>query len=364
MASQAVLVVLAPTILEVGREFGASVGTIGQARSVLAGAAIAASLGIAPFLDRIGVLPLLLWGALFAVAGSAGAALSPSLTSFLSVHVLTGISFALLLSAGFAGVAAFSGEDRAWAMGYVVGANALAWIVVNPLAGLLSDILSWRAAHAVPATIALCVLASMRAAPDERATMKTGVGLRGVLADPSARRWIVAEVISLFAWGTYLTFIGAYFIERYDLTESTAGILLALGAAAFFVTSVRGAPLLGHFPQPRQIVAMVLVMGALIALQFGTHGVMWMAVGAFFLIAAAGGIRTTVSSTLGLAQLPSQPGSMMAARTAATQMGYLLGGLIGGAVLAWRGYAALGIVLATGLILCAALILRVTDPRF
>ena len=101
MASQAVLVVLAPTILEVGREFRASVGAVAQARSVLAGAAIASSLGIAPFLDRIGVLPLLLWGALLAIAGSAGAALSTSLTFFLSVHVLTGVSFAFLLSAGF-----------------------------------------------------------------------------------------------------------------------------------------------------------------------------------------------------------------------------------------------------------------------
>jgi predicted MFS family arabinose efflux permease len=53
---------------------------------------------------------------------------------------------------------------------------------------------------------------------------------------------------------------------------------------------------------------------------------------------------------------------MMAARTAATQMGYLLGGLLGGATLAFGGYAALGIILATGLALCAALILRVTDP--
>jgi membrane protein DedA with SNARE-associated domain len=59
--------------------------------------------------------------------------------------------------------------------------------------------------------------------------MKTGVGLRGVLADPSARRWIVAEVISLFAWGTYLTFIGAYFIERYDVTESYQVRLNSLG---------------------------------------------------------------------------------------------------------------------------------------
>jgi predicted MFS family arabinose efflux permease len=59
MASQALPVVLAPTIVEVGLEFGVQVGAVGQARSVLAGAAIATSFGIAPFLDRLGVRPLL-----------------------------------------------------------------------------------------------------------------------------------------------------------------------------------------------------------------------------------------------------------------------------------------------------------------
>ena len=164
MASQALPVVLAPTIVEVGLEFGAQVGAVGQARSVLAGAAIATSFGIAPFLDRLGVRPLLFSGALLAIAGSAGAAYASSLEVFLSVHAVTGVAFACLLSAGFAGVASFRGEDRAWAMGYVVGANALAWIVVNPLAGALTETLSWRAAHVTPAAIALCVLATVRAA--------------------------------------------------------------------------------------------------------------------------------------------------------------------------------------------------------
>jgi len=233
MASQALLVVLAPTIVEVGREFGTSVGAVGQARSALAGAAIAASFGIAPLLERLGVRPLLLWGALLAMAGSAGAALSPSFAVFLAVHVVTGIGFACLLSAGFAGVAAFRGEERMRTMGYVVGANALAWILVNRLAGALTESLSWRAAHTVPAAIALCVLTTARDATGERATLAAGVGLRGVLADPSARRWILAEMISFFAWGTYLTFIGAYFIQAYDVGESATGIVLALGAGAF-----------------------------------------------------------------------------------------------------------------------------------
>lgn len=362
MASQAVLVVLAPTIVEAGRDLGVSVGVVGLARSTLAGAAIVSSLALAPFLDRVGIRPLLLWGALLAIAGSTAAALSPSLAVFLSVHALIGVGFAFLLSAGFAGVAAFPAEDRAWAMGYVVGANALAWIVVNPFAGMLTDLLSWRAAHAVPAAIALCVLASARAAPGGSATGVPAFGLRGVLADRSARRWIVAEMIAFFAWGTHLTFTGAFFIERHDIGESIAGILLALGAAVFFVTSVRGAALVGHLPRPQLIAAVALVLGALIALQFNAHAVVWIALAAFFLSAVAGGVRTTVSSTLGLTQLPNQSGSMMSARTAATQMGYLLGGLVGGATLAWSGYAALGIIIAAGLVLCAALVLRVNDP--
>jgi predicted MFS family arabinose efflux permease len=362
MASQALLVVLAPTIVGVGQDFGVSVGVVGQARSVLAGAAIAASLGIAPFLDRLGVRPLLFAGALLAVAGSAGAALSPNLPIFLFVHAVTGIGFACLLSAGFAGVASFRGKDRAWAMGYVVGANALAWIVVNPLAGALTEVLSWRAAHAVPAALALFVLAGVRAAPDGHARSTAGSGLRGVLADPSARRWILAEMISFYAWGTYLTFIGAYFVQAYALGESATGIVLAVGAAAFFVASVRGTPLLARLPRPRVVASTVLVMGALIALQFGTDDVVWIGLLTFFLCGAVGGIRSSVASALGLAQLPDQPGSMMAARTAAIQTGYLLGGLIGGATLALGGYTALGIVLATGLILCATLVMRVSDP--
>ena len=364
MASQAVLVVLTPTIVEVGREFGVSVGAVGQARSVLAGASILSSFAIATFLDRLGIRPLLLWGTVLAIIGSVGAALSPSLLAFLAVHALIGLSFTCLLSAGFAGVAAFPKEDRAWAMGYVVGANALAWILVNPLAGVLTDALSWRTAHAVPAMIALSTLISLRSAPKERAagTPEVARGLRGVFAEPSARRWIAAELIAFFAWGTHLTFAGAFFIERHGLSESTVGVLLALGAVMFFVASVRGAPLVGHLPRAPIIAAAALLTGAMIALQFSAQDIMWIAITAWLLASVAGGIRSTVSPALGLAQIPDQPGSMMAARTAAIQMGYLFGGMIGGATLAWSGYAALGIILAAALIFCAGLFLRVSDP--
>lgn len=235
-------------------------------------------------------------------------------------------------------------------MGHVVGANALAWILVTPLAGALADILSWRA------VVAFCVLASARAAPGKRAAATGGVGLRGVLADPPARHWILAETISFFAWAASLTFIGAFFVQRHGVGESAAGILPAFGAGAYFLASIHSASLARRLPRREPNATTALGAGVFIVLQFNADPALWVTVMLFCIGAICAGIGTPVSGALGLSQLPDQPGSVMAARTAATQMGYLLGG----AVLAWSGYEALG--LGAGMVLAAALILRVTDP--
>jgi predicted MFS family arabinose efflux permease len=79
------------------------------------------------------------------------------------------------------------------------------------------------------------------------------------------------------------------------------------------------------------------------------------------LLGAAAGVRTPASGGLGLAQLSQHPGAIMAVRTAATQLGYLMGALIGGAVIVKMGFGALGLVLAAGLVLSAVLVLRVED---
>jgi predicted MFS family arabinose efflux permease len=84
MASQSLLVVLSPTIVAIGRDLGASVGAVGQARSVTAGVAIAASVAITPRIDALGVPRLIGLGAAFALAACAAVAASPTLGVFLA----------------------------------------------------------------------------------------------------------------------------------------------------------------------------------------------------------------------------------------------------------------------------------------
>ena len=69
-------------MVEIGREFDASLGAIGLARSVLAATAVAVSLAIGPLIDRLGVGPVIVAGALLAMAGAGLAAAAPSLPVF------------------------------------------------------------------------------------------------------------------------------------------------------------------------------------------------------------------------------------------------------------------------------------------
>ncbi len=199
MASQALLVVLSPTIVAIGDDLNASVSAVGQARSLTAVVAILASVVITPRIGAVGVSRLLALGSVLALAGCAAVAAAVDLWTFLAAHVLVGAGLACLLSGAFAGAAAFAPDKRAWAIGYVAAGNALAWIVVNPVVGVLTEWLSWRVAEAVPAAVAFAALVTARSAapvPGGGAAPR----LRGVLSDAAARRWIGAELIAYGAW--------------------------------------------------------------------------------------------------------------------------------------------------------------------
>jgi predicted MFS family arabinose efflux permease len=61
--------------------------------------------------------------------------------------------------------------------------------------------------------------------------------------------------------------------------------------------------------------------------------------------------------------MPAQPGAMMAARTTSAQLGYTVGALLGGLVIAVAGFDALGFVLFVGMAFSAVLIARVAEPE-
>jgi predicted MFS family arabinose efflux permease len=360
MTSQASLVVLAPAIAAVGEDFTAPVAAVGQARTVTAAVAVAASLAITARITAIGVPRLLAAGSVVTLAACAAVASAPHLAGFLAAHVLVGVGLACHLTAGFAGVAAFGPGERARAVGRVAGANALAWILVNPLAGGLTQWASWRAAYAVPAGLAVVTMLAARATTR---VPETGAALpvRALLAGP-AGRWIAAELLAYTCWTGLLTFVGAFFVQWLGVREAVAGWFLAAGAAAYFLASAHSGGLVARASRRLLVAGPALAMAGLLPalLSVGPTGTA-AALSLFCLIGLMAGVRTPAASSLGLDQLPGQAQAMMAVRTAVTQLGYLFGAVGSGAVIAASGYLVLGVVLGAGMGVSALLALRVPD---
>jgi predicted MFS family arabinose efflux permease len=384
-ATQASIVVLAPLLVEIGQSLGASVSAVGVARSVLAGTAFAGSLAIGPLIDRIGVRPLIVRGAALALAGAAATAASPTLAIFYAAHVVTGLGVACLLSAGFAGVASyFSGREMAWAMGYVVGAQSLAWIVGNPIVGTLAHAGSWRLAYLVPASICLAALVAGLALRPVRGDAVAALeptdadpgadpeeisrpepireGLRAVFADRSARRWAISELVAYSAWSAELTYAAVFYIRNYDTGLGTIGFLLAGGSLVFLLTSLNTARLTTRFARKPLLVASAVGMGAMLIPMLNWAPSVAATFAMFCVMAVFAGVRLAGSSALGLEQLPGRPGAMMGARTSAAQLGYMIGAAGGGLVLALWGFGTLGFVLFAGMTLSGILLAVVHDP--
>jgi predicted MFS family arabinose efflux permease len=369
LAAQASIMVLAPIMVEIGRDLDASVSAIGQARTVMAAVAALASLRVGPLIDRIGVRPLLTWGAVLAVTGHAITSAANGLPVFYAGHVFIGLGVACLLSAGFAGAGAWFDEaDAPWALGYVIGSQSIAWIVGNPIIGLLTDAVSWRLAYAVPGFAALAALAAAliaRVGRGEELREATPSGMTTVARDASARRWTIAEFVAYSAWTAELTYIGAFYVKTYGVEESLVGFLLAIGSIAFLISTLGTERLVRRLGGRRRrlVIVAALAMGTLVAVIMNVTPAVAFTVAMFFLMALCAGIRSTSSSALALGLLPAQPGAMMAARTTSAQLGYTVGAMIGGFVLAVAGFGALGFILLVGMAFSALLIARVEEPQ-
>jgi predicted MFS family arabinose efflux permease len=367
LAAQASIAILAPIMVEIGRDLDVSVSAVGQARTVMAAVAAAASLRVGPFIDRVGVRPAILWGGALAVAGHVVTASAVALPLFYLGHVLIGLGVAALLSGGFAGAGAwFDEHDAPRALGYVVGAQSIAWIVGNPVVGLLTDGVSWRAAYAVPSIAALGAVAAALGVPKAAVAHDAGDGtssMTDVARDPSARRWTIAEFVAYSAWTAELTYIGAFYVETYDVRESVVGFLLAIGSIAFLISTLGTQRVVESIGGRRRrlVVVGALAMGAMVALIMNVTPSVAFTVGLFFLMALCAGLRSTGSSALALGLLPAQPGAMMAARTTSAQLGYTIGAMLGGLVLAVADFGTLGFVLLVGLAASALLIARVEE---
>lgn len=345
-AGQAAFLVLAPILPEVSHQFGVSVATAGQLRLVSGIAGGVTAVALAPLARRLDLRSLLSLGLTMLAMGSLASAAAPSFTVLAGGQVAIGSGLGIVVSAAIAATMEWTADGQqtrvlSWAL---VGQPA-AWVVGMPVVGLVADI-DWRLAWlAVPFAAAMVALIAVRRRP-ARATSALSASSLPVWRDHEVAGWAVGELLATAGWSGTLVFSGALFLESYELTAGTVGLVLAGGAAAYFPGNFLARRLMGCAAR-RLVIGLALLLAGGVA-AFGTVRPGIVVSGAIFavLVGLAGG-RTLAGSVIGFDAAPEQKLAVTSIRAAATQFGYLLGAGVAGAALAAGGFPALGLAQAT-----------------
>jgi DHA1 family inner membrane transport protein len=354
-ASQAGMLVLSPTLIDVAREFGVSPATAGQLRSISGATGGVTALVLAAAARRPGPRQLLSLGAALVALGSALSAAAPSFTALAVAQGVLGVGIGLLVAVGIAAAGEWpASAQRPHVLAWAIAGMPAAWIAGMPVIGAVADA-GWRAAWiAVPAAAGLTALALVRMRPADAPSRRSGGGAMAAWRRPEVARFAGGELLAHAAWAGVLTYSGALLLESYGISPAVVALGLGLMATAMLPGTFAARRRAAH-ATPRQFAGLtafqagaVLALGALrldLAVTLALLAVM----------AFVNGRRTMVASALGMDSAPEDRIAVMSMRAAANQLGYLLGAAAGGLAIAVGGFVMLGLTLAA-LLLAAMLI--------
>jgi predicted MFS family arabinose efflux permease len=364
VAAQASVLVLSPLLPQVAAAFGRSVGDVGRLRSVSAAAALVTALAVGRRGAGAPLRRLISGGVALLVLGTLAAASAPSLFLMAIAQVPVGVGLGAVLTGAVAAADRWAAPDeRTRVVAWTLVGQAAAWVAGMPLVGAVAARAGWRPAlAAVPVVAGLAALVALRGAPAGRGSPASG-GVAWTL-HREAGRWALGEAIAFSAWSGTLVYAGALFASSYGLGPAAVGLVLGAGAAAYFPGSfaVRG---WADRSAAAATASLAFAAAAVVSTLFAVRAGLAFSAAAFAVTAAVGGARTLAATVRGLELAGPRPLTSTGIRTAAQQLGYLLGAVVGGAALDRVGPAGAGFVFAA-LFVAAGIVtawpVAATDP--
>ncbi|HEY1335695.1 MAG TPA: MFS transporter, partial [Myxococcaceae bacterium] len=248
-----------------------------------------------------------------------------------------------------AGVAAAAdwvpASSRARTLSWALLGQPAAWVVGQPLVGVVASV-DWRYAFvAVPFAGTVLAMIATWTRPRDPPVATAQPRVLGLLKEPLLAGWAGGELLAYAAWSGTLLYSGTLFVDSYGMSVERVGVLLGVGAAAYFP---------GNFlfrrwvdASSRQLLAFLgLALAAGVAILGLIRSGPGLSLAVFAAVVFLAGGRTIAGSALGLDLAPDAKVATTSVRTTALQFGYLLGAGLGGAALALGGLGAVGVMLS------------------
>ncbi len=362
-------IVVSPVLVDIARDLGVSVGTAGLLVTAFGIPGIVVGVLAGPLSDRYGRKGFLVGGTALMSALTVVGGIVPGFAYLLLTRVGAGIGASVLFPNINATIAdEFPYQQRGRAMSTVITMNQLATIVGVPLAGLIAGLSSWRVSFVMVGVFGLlaAVIVS-RSAPAAAAARGAEVGTRELLAsvlrDGSVRGAILSSLLGSIFWFTWITYIVAFFVERYGLPTATASLVVLVTGLGIVGGSQVGGRLgdrVGH----KIVVGWTIAAGGVLMLietvlvhDLGLAVILGLA------IALVSGARFATNTTLLSELAPSARGTLLAMNSAIVSVGIVAGTALGGILVDAFGYEALGLMSAAAGLTSAVVVWRFVTER-
>jgi predicted MFS family arabinose efflux permease len=347
-------------LVPIAEEAGSGVAAMGSLRGLGGLAALAVGAGMAPLLDRLPKRHVAAAGlGLLGLSSALGATgRFPAMVAF---AVLVGVGTSLLspVVAAMAADRFGDGPAAGRAATLVTATQSLAAMLAAPLVAVPALLWGWRGDLVAVAVLAFVLAAVFLARRGPVLAPRPRLGyleaLRALGSIPGARPLVAVALLRTAAFMGYLSYLAAFYDERFSLSPSVFALVWTLSGGSFFVGNL----LAGRFvnaPSERWrtervlVVCLVIALGAVVGFYLAPSLPVALALTA--LLGASHATASACVTTLLVRRCGPLRGSALGISSAGMSLGVFVGSALGGIGLGLAGFPGTAVVLG-GLTLAA-----------
>lgn len=356
----------------IAAEFEVEVGVMGQVNTFSSVAAVVFALAMGFLSVRFRHKSLLMIGLLLFAVSSLGCYLSSGFAAMLLAYSISGVGLAMINPMMNALVGEhFSLDRRANAVGWTVGAGALAYVVGPLVLDLLSDFGGWRFSllgFVIPLLFVSIVLAffGIPSVSHSQGTVASQSGFlsgfKAVLSNRSALACLAGDALRAASFAAVLYYSASFFRQQFGASTDVAAYIMLVAASCYTVGSLISGRFVDRVGRKPFTTVTALLAGSF-TMFFVLVPSFWVSLLLNFAAAFLFGMVVAGAISLTLEQVPAYRGAMMSVDSAFVNLGYALGAAVGGAALLWFKYEGLGVALGfLGIVAAAVFYAFARDP--
>lgn len=356
-------------LIDIALTFEVSVGIMGQMSTVSYVVAVIFGLFMGFLSVRFGHKSLLMVGLLCVTISALGCFFASNFELMLISYSLTGAGTAMIFPMAITLVGEhFRLEMRGNAVGWIIAAGSLSYVIGAPVIGFTANIGGWRftlLGFVIPISLGSLSLAFFglpSPSPSDKHQISRGLYLesfKDVISNRSALACLVGNILRTTAFMAILIYGVSSFRQEFLVSIDFASAIVIGAALCYTLGSLAAGRLVNKFGR-KPITVVTTFLAGIFTISFVYLPNLWLSLALFILDAWFSGMASSAGNSLSLEQVPRFSGTMMSMNSAAISLGNAIGSALGGLTLVLFNYKVMGSTLGVMGIIAAIVFYSLT----